>query len=83
VTISRRNWDFVGSADRCRRTTTVTDKHTGKVVGEPERGELDFRFDEGNEERHYGMRLMRHGKGKPRDGLGRNLWMPHRVSTLL
>ncbi|MBD3358329.1 MAG: DNRLRE domain-containing protein, partial [Chitinivibrionales bacterium] len=46
-------------------------------------GELDFRFDEGNKERHHGMCLVRHGKGKPRNELGRNLRMLHRVSTLL
>jgi len=27
--------------------TTIADKLTVKVVGEPERGEPDFRFDEG------------------------------------
>ncbi len=27
--------------------TTIADKLTVKVVGEPERGKLDFRFDEG------------------------------------
>ena len=35
--------------DRCASTTTVTDKPMGKVVGEPYRGKLDVRFDEGDE----------------------------------
>jgi len=34
--------------------TTIADKLTVKVVGEPERGEPDFRFDEGTEGRRHG-----------------------------
>ena len=39
-------WDYTSSHDRGVSTTTVTDKHTGKVVGKPYRGKLDVRFDE-------------------------------------
>jgi len=39
----------VSSVDQGMRTTTVADKHSGKVVGEPYRGKSDVRFDEGTE----------------------------------
>jgi len=34
--------------------TTIADKPTVKVVGEPDRGKLDVRFDEGAEGKDYG-----------------------------
>jgi hypothetical protein len=37
----------VGSIGHDVSTTTVADKHTGKMVGKPYRGKLDIRFDEG------------------------------------
>ena len=41
-------WDYyTSSVESCTSTTTVTDKPTGKVVGEPYRGKPDVRFDEG------------------------------------
>ena len=43
------DWDYTSSVEICSSTTTVTDKHMGKVVGEPYRGKLDVRFDEGDE----------------------------------
>ena len=42
-------WDYASSVKNCTSTTTVTDKRMGKVVGEPYRGKLDVRFDEGDE----------------------------------
>jgi hypothetical protein len=36
-----------GSTGHGESTTTVADKHTGKMVGKPYRGKLDIRFDEG------------------------------------
>jgi hypothetical protein len=39
-------WDWPSSAGRGVPTVTVADKPTGKVVGEPYRGEPDVRFDE-------------------------------------
>lgn len=41
--------DLLTSVGRGKRTTTVTDKPTRKVVGEPYRGETDVRFDEGTD----------------------------------
>ena len=41
------DWDYPSSAESCASTTTVADKRTGKVVGEPYRGKPDLRFDEG------------------------------------
>ena len=38
---------FAGNGQICGSTATVTDKHTGKVVGKPYWGKLDVRFDEG------------------------------------
>ena len=40
-------WVYTRSRDRCASTTTVADKHMGKVVGKPYRGKPDVRFDEG------------------------------------
>jgi hypothetical protein len=45
-------------------------KPTGKVIGEPDRGKLDVRFDEGAEgKRRYGMRTVglpgNHGRITP------------------
>ena len=45
------DWTKDNTGNRCVSTAKVADKPTGKVVGEPERGELDFRFDEGAEGR--------------------------------
>ena len=39
-------WGEPSSASRGVPTATVADKPTGKVVGEPYRGEPDVRFDE-------------------------------------
>jgi hypothetical protein len=41
------DWDYTSSVKNCTSTATVTDKHMGKVVGEPYRGKPDVRFDEG------------------------------------
>ena len=41
------DWDYTSLPDGYTSTTTVTDKFTGKVVGEPYRGKPDVRFDEG------------------------------------
>ena len=38
---------YTSLPEGCASTTTVTDKLTGKVVGEPYRGKPDVRFDEG------------------------------------
>jgi hypothetical protein len=48
---SLTDWALLSLAGRGERTTTVIDKHTRKVVGEPYRGKLDVRFDEGAEGR--------------------------------
>ena len=47
TTIYLFDWDYTSSVDGCTLTTTVADKFMGKVVGEPYRGKLDVRFDEG------------------------------------
>ena len=47
-------WGYTSSVESCTSTTTVTDKPTGKVVGEPYRGKPDVRFDEGAKGRHHG-----------------------------
>ena len=49
TTIYLSDWDYTSSLNHCASTTTVADKHMGKVVGEPYRGKLDVRFDEGAE----------------------------------
>ena len=49
------DWGYTSSVENCTSTTTVTDKPTGKVVGEPYRGKPDVRFDEG-------AKGMQHGK---------------------
>jgi hypothetical protein len=41
--------DGFGSVGHDESTTTVTDTHTGKVVGKPYWGKPDVRFDEGAE----------------------------------
>ena len=41
------DWVCTSLPDSYTSTTTVTDKCTGKVVGEPYRGKPDVRFDEG------------------------------------
>ena len=46
-TIYLFDWDYSSSVDVCTSTTTVTDKHMGKVIGEPYRGKPDVRFEEG------------------------------------
>ncbi len=43
------DWDYTSSVKNCTSTTTVADKHMGKVVGEPYRGKPDVRFEEGDE----------------------------------
>ena len=43
---SFNGWGEPSSASRGVPTATVADKPTGKVVGEPYRGEPDVRFDE-------------------------------------
>ena len=35
TTIYLFDWDYTSSVEICSSTTTVTDKHMGKVVGEP------------------------------------------------
>ncbi len=51
TTICLFDWDYTSSVNHCNSTTTVTDKHMGKVVGEPYRGKPDVRFDEGTKGR--------------------------------
>ena len=51
TTIYLFGWDYTSSVDGCTLTTTVADKFMGKVVGEPYRGKLDVRFDEGTKGR--------------------------------
>ena len=55
TTILLFDWDYTSSVSHCDSTATVTDKHMGKVVGEPYRGKPDVRFDEGTKGRKVGL----------------------------